>query len=142
MSDKWEIWKAQLRSIIQAHYRLSVMNNAKWEEVKEVLRTLQLVYRVKLVTGPDISQWSIAGLYEPANFIDFHGPVHVLEIEWLEANPHHHVPRPYVGPDRYIDYSAEVEQQFRQLGVPFSIEHGMYRIWGHIPHNVYPNFAE
>ena len=142
MSNQWEKWKAHPRSIVLAQYRLSVMNNAKWEEVKHVLRTRQLAYRVKLITGPDISQWGMAGLSEPTNWIDFHGPVHVLQIEWLEANPHHLVPRPYVGRDRYIDYSNEVEQQFRLLGVPFSIENGIYRVWGHIPHNVYPTFGE
>ena len=141
MSSHWEKWKAHLRSIIHSQYRLSLMNNTKWEEVKLLLRALQLTFRVKLITDPAISDWSMAGLHEPANWIDFHGPVHVLQVEWLEVNPRHHVPRPYVGPDQYIDHSKEVEHQFCVLGIPFTEENGMYRVWGHIPHNVYPNFA-
>jgi hypothetical protein len=139
--DRWEDWKAELRAIIQANYRVSLMNNTKWEEVKNLLRRLNLSYRTKLITGAEISRWGHAGLYLPTNWIDHHGPVYVLQIEWLEVDPRQHIPRPYVGPDRFIDHTEEVEQQLCAIGAPFTKENGIYRIWGHVPKDAYPDFA-
>lgn len=68
---------------IHAQYRVSVMNTTKWEEVKHLLRTFKLPYRAKLMTGPAVSYWSGAGLAEPTNVLDHHGPVLTLHIEWL-----------------------------------------------------------
>jgi len=114
------------------------MNTTKWEEVKLLLRTLKLTYRTKLITDATVSEWTPAGAYEPCGYIDNHGPVLLLEVEWLEIDPHHRIARPYVGSDRFIDYTHALDEQLRCIGASFTREDNVYRIWGHVPNGVYP----
>jgi hypothetical protein len=114
------------------------MSTTKWEEIKLFLRTFKLTYRTKLITDLTVSEWTHAGAYEPHGYIDNHGPVVLLEVEWLEIDPHYRLPRPYVGPDRFIDYTSVVDEKLRRIGAPFTREDNVYRIWGHVPNGVYP----
>lgn len=130
---------AQLRQIVATQYRFSCMNNTKWREVQQLIQKHKLFFRVKLITSHTIDSWyNWWSFWDPRGPEIRGGPVSSFELEWLEINPQFLVPRPYLGPDRYIDFTSVVDEALRRIGAPFTCEQEYFRIWGHIPNGSYP----
>ena len=61
-------------------------------------------------------------------------------IEWLEVDP---FKREWLGrlvADRVTDFSDVVSAQLVQYSIPYSIENGMFRIWGYLRRDESPEF--
>jgi len=140
--DTWDGYKQKLRELLTSEYRTSVMNTTKWEEIKCLMGDLRLRYRVKLITDNEPLQWCSGMSHEPLGFVEAHGPVRVLEVEWMEIDSLYRVPRPYVGLDRYEDRAVELEQGLETIGAPYTYEDRIYRVWGHVPKDQYPDFIQ
>lgn len=61
------------------------------------------------------------------------------DIEWLEVDPRLRTPRGRLVPDQVEDLRDEVEAVLRRVGAPFTVEGGIFRIWGYVHPGAMPD---
>lgn len=121
---------------INQHQLSSVMNQAKWCELEKALNGSEdfIPYvRYKLIYDENPNAGFTA--------VWWHELLEIAEtIEWLEVDP---FKREWLGrlvADRVTDFSDVVSAQLAQYSIPYSIENGMFRIWGYLRRDESPKF--
>ncbi|WP_173496573.1 DUF6678 family protein [Shewanella sp. ISTPL2] len=114
----------------------SVMNKTKWCELEKALNGSEdfIPYvRYKLIYDENPNADFTA--------VWWHELLEIAEtIEWLEIDP---FKREWLGrlvADRVTDFSDVVSAQLTQYSIPYSIENGMFRIWGYLRRDESPEF--
>ena len=114
----------------------SVMNKTKWYELEKALNGSEdfIPYvRYKLIYDENPNAGFTA--------VWWHELLEIAEtIEWLEVDP---FKREWLGrlvADRVTDFSDVVSAQLTQYSIPYSIENGMFRIWGYLRRDESPEF--
>lgn len=127
---------SEVLKYVNEHQLSSVMNKTKWCELEKALNGSEdfIPYvRYKLIYNENPN----------AGFTAVWWP-ELLEIaetiEWLEVDP---FKREWLGrlvADRVTDFSDVVSAQLAQYSIPYSIENGMFRIWGYLRRDESPEF--
>jgi hypothetical protein len=137
-SNRPETYRQKLWEIVERDFSVSLMNDTKWTEAVRLLREMGLRCRVKLITRDAPSPLSMLAVGResrlPLGYVEGCGysPFRTLEIEWLDIDPvsGFRPGQPYaVKPS---DHSEELEGRLRSLGVAFTRDGPVIRIWGHI----------
>ncbi|MBU2978735.1 DUF6678 family protein [Alteromonas sp. C1M14] len=112
---------------INKHQLTSVMNNTKWNNVEIALNEREdfvphVRYKLIYEDKPNgfTSVWWDELLVIAQN------------IEWLEVQPFTLERRGALVDDKKTDYTDFVSSQLKKYAIPYSIEDGMYRIWGYL----------
>lgn len=127
---------SEVLKYVNEHQLSSVMNKTKWCELEKALNGSEdfIPYvRYKLIYDENLNAGFTA--------VWWHELLEIAEtIEWLEVNP---FKREWLGrlvADRVTDFSDVVSAQLAQYSIPYSIENGMFRIWGYLRRNESPEF--
>jgi hypothetical protein len=130
--------KRKLWEIIQREFSASLMSTTRWVETLESLRSLDLAYRLKLITTGQCGPWSSApsvgkAPHLPTGWIEGCGysPIPLLAIEWLDVVPRWRVYRADETPGSPDEPIRQIEERLRQVGAPFTWRGSVIRIWGH-----------
>lgn len=127
---------SEVLKYVNEHQLSSVMNKTKWCELEKALNESEdfipyvrykLIYDENPNTGFTAVWW-----YELLEIAE--------TIEWLEVDP---FKREWLGrlvADRVTDFSDVVSAQLAQYSIPYSIENGMFRIWGYLRRDESPEF--
>ena len=124
-------------ALLEREQLASIMNDTKWEELAAAMQALHPLpdWRCKEISAAGPGEWDAEWCYHVR-------PFH--PIEWLEIG----FVRPKSAPGRYAPVAltpaerADAEARLREtlwaLGVPFSLEDGLVRVWGYIRPGVHP----
>ena len=107
----------------------SLMNDTKWEELVEAMRSVPGF-------NPRFSQKHVRSS-EPANW-DGEWFYHLRPfsvVEWVDIDPFDRSCNPPT------DHTTEIEETLRKILVPFSREGAMLRIWGYVRPGSSPKWA-
>jgi len=115
---------------------VSVMNNTKWNKLGvaiEANEDKEPCVRVKFLfedepTGYSLMDWN----FENHNCTLF---------EWIDIDPIKKIRIGGLVPDKEIDLSTHVLEILSQNNIPYSIENGMYRVWGYYASGNVPVFV-
>lgn len=125
------------RGMIERDFSTSVMSDTKWQRFISAITSIPLfpAFRVKMIDEPvSTGNWELS--------FPYHLPLPYMCIEWLELNPLFKKPRGRLVADEVIDRSAEIERALRDARIPYTIEAGVFRVWGHVRRGFIPNFAD
>jgi hypothetical protein len=123
-------------NFINEHNLVSVMNNTKWNKLATAIvanDNKEPCVRVKFLrenepTGFSLMEWNLE--------------VHNCTLfEWIDIDP---IKRIRVGglvPDKEINLTSHVLEILNQNNIPYSIENGMYRVWGYYTSGNVPTFV-
>lgn len=127
---------SEVLKYVNEHQLSSVMNKTKWCELEKALNESEdfIPYvRYKLIYDENPNTGFTA--------VWWHELLEIAEtIEWLEVDP---FKREWLGrlvADRVTDFSDVVSAQLAQYSIPYSIENGMFRIWGYLRRDESPEF--
>jgi len=117
-------------ALLEREQLTSVMNETKWAELAATMQGFCPLpdWRCKEITASEPGQWDAEWYYHVR-------PFHT--IEWLEIGFVHpkRVPGRYepalLTPAERADAEARVRATLSSLGVPFSVENGLVRVWGY-----------
>jgi len=129
-----------LLALLEHEQLASVLNDTKWEELTAAMRALRPLpdWRCKEISAPGPGDWDAEWYYHVR-------PFH--KIEWLEIGfvhpkrvPGRYEPAPLTPAER-ADAEARVRATLSSLGVPFSVENGLVRVWGYTRPGAQPVWA-
>ena len=112
------------------------MNNTKWNKLGAAIEADEKkkpCVRVKFLfedepTGYSLMDW---------NF-EYHN---CTLFEWIDIDPTKKIRIGGLVPDKEIDISTYILEILNQNNVPYSIENGMYRVWGYYASGNVPVFV-
>ena len=116
----------------------SLMNATKWRELAAALQDIladgprvRIKYLLDDDPGPGFAHldWEWVG----------EGDASI--IEWIEIDP---VERTYRGrrvADAERDHAESILATLKRIGVPFSVEGGLFKVWGHVRPNAMPTLV-
>jgi hypothetical protein len=114
----------------------SLMSDTRWSQLVTALVDAHFLpeFRVKVIGERESSiGWESS--------FPHHLPSPYLCIEWLELSGRFSRHRGKLVPDAIVDRSSELEQILRQTRVPFTIDGGVFRVWGHVAPGLSPQFV-
>lgn len=124
-----------LLKIINERQLVSVMNSSKWRKFIEAITSIsdfEPLVRYRLITNAVIDGFSLVWWDE------------ILEIsstiQWLEVDPKRYEKGGRLLPDTETDFSREIQETLNCTSVPYTIEKGLFRIWGYIEQSEHPDF--
>ena len=121
---------------LQREGMVSLMNDTKWRELATRLEAVargELPVRVKFVL--DEAPFGFA----PQDWDWFkRGDAEV--VEWIEIDPIVATFRGRRVPDHLEDFTAEVVDALRSVGVPYSSEGRGFTVWAHVRPGAQPRF--
>lgn len=115
--------KQKLKSYIDREQIVSVLNDTKWQRLYDQLSAMDNYYidfKRKDLDGEVPQEWQ-GDLHEQLGL--WH------KIEWLE-----------IATDN--NHTKELHSAIQCSGVPYTIEQGVYRIWGYLRQGVSPAWAQ
>lgn len=127
-------------ALVEREQLASVMNDTTWEELTAAMGALQPLpdWRCKEISAPGPGDWDAEWYYHLR-------PFHT--IEWLEIGfvrpkrtPGRYAPAPLTPSERAAG-EARVCATLSALGVPFSLENGLVRVWGYTGPGAQPVWA-
>ncbi len=112
------------------------MNNTKWNKLATVIESdpqKEPCVSVKFLneaepTGYSLMDWDL----ETHNCTLF---------EWVDIDPIKRIRVGVLVPDKEIDLTSDVLEMLNQSNIPYSIENGMYRVWGYHKSGYVPAFV-
>jgi hypothetical protein len=126
MTEEQERDLRRLRRHVQEQQLVSVMNDTKWGELRQLMieHSRSPRYRLQCLlsppTNPDI--WDRDWYY--------HLPTFVL-IEWLDIDPIYRTLRGHLVEDEKVDLTEELTRLLQARSIPFEAHDGFVRIWGY-----------
>lgn len=105
------------------------MNSTKWRELANALQKIK-------TTGPKVRIKYLLDKDPSSGFshLDWEwvkrGDTSI--IEWLEIDPIHRTFQGMLLPDKEDDLTNPIKTTLKLVGVPFSIEGQLFKVWGHI----------
>lgn len=113
-------------ALLEREQLASVMNETRWEELAAAMRAFEPPpdWRCKEISARVPGDWDAEWCYHVR-------PFHT--IEWLEigfVRLERSARTPLAHAER-SDAEARIRETLRALGVPFSIENGLVRVWGY-----------
>ena len=125
-----------LRALLDRDYSAGLMNNTKWSELANAFFGLRLMFTIQFI---DVKEPLTAGGFQsvpPRHWDSAVGPFLTLSIEWLEIDPiRYDPPLGHLLKPRQTDCTAEVEALLQQIGIPYHLQNGHFRITGHLRNN-------
>ena len=123
-------------ALVERYQLASVMNDTKWEELVAAMQAFQPLpdWRCKEISAAAPGAWDAEWHYHTR-------PFHT--IEWLEVgfvNPkgcRGSAPAQVSSTDR-VEAEARLRATLCALGVPFSLEGGLVRVWGYTRPGAHP----
>ena len=122
-------------AFLEAEQLASVLNDTKWEAIANAMGAFRPSpnWRCKEISASEPGDWDGDWCYHIR-------PFHT--IEWLEIG---FVPGRYPPPPLTASEWADAEERLRAtlsaLGVPFSLERGIVRVWGYTRPGAQPIWA-
>ena len=123
--------RQKLWEIIESDFDGSRMNTTLWMAMFDVLKGLELWWRIKLIDTPAVSQWtrSVSITYGPnfmprGYFENPWSPTLMLAIEWIEVDP--------IAVRDKRDMSQEIERRLQSVSVPYTWKGPVICITGHV----------
>ena len=122
--------------LINEHNLISVMNNTKWKKLaiaiesdaqKEPCVSVKFLYEQE-PTGYSLMDWDL-GVHNCTLF------------EWVDIDPIKRIRIGGLVPDKEIDLTSSVLEMLNSNNIPYSIESGMYRVWGYYASGNMPAFV-
>ena len=113
------------------------MNATKWRELAlrmEAIQRGELLTRVKYLLDESPSGFTCLDW-------DWVKSGDASIIEWLEIDPVFRTHRGRLIADRTEDLTDRVAAALREVGVPFSAEKNVLKVWGHVRPGKQPTFA-
>ena len=127
-------------ALLERERLASVMNDTKWEELTAAMQAFQPLpdWRCKEISASGPGRWNAEWYYHVR-------PFHT--IEWLEIGFINPKPAPdgsapvHLTPAERADAEARLRATLSALGVPFSLENGLTRVWGYTRPGAQPVWA-
>jgi hypothetical protein len=117
------------RALVEREQLASVMNDTKWTELADAMQTFQPppAWRCKDISATAPGPWDTEWCYhiQPFHTIEW------LEIEFVHATPKTGKVSARLTPAERTEAEARLRATLSALGVPYSIEEGLVRVWGY-----------
>lgn len=127
----------QTLKYINEHQLSSVMNNTKWRKLDSAVNESDDFVphiRYKLIHEDEPNSG-----FTPVWWNEL---LEISEvIEWLEIQPFQIEHFGGLVSDKQTDFTSLLSGQLKKQSIPFSIENGMYRIWGYLRVGESPKFV-
>lgn len=125
-------------AIVTRKQLASCMNDAKWLELQDAVRTLPFppAFTLRRVTDPDGVPGDVFGGKAPwweGNWSNYYaeGMPPLFDIEWIAVWPQKSVHRGRLVPDAIVDAAGPFRDILERLNIPYEEERGIFTIYGY-----------